>query len=55
MKQIRADFFVVDLAVTTAGKTFETHISEQIQRKDLPEGLGAVLDYLDKLYANYKP
>lgn len=50
-----ADFFVDDLAVTIDGKTSETHVSEQVQRKDLPKGLGALLDYLDKLYESYKP
>lgn len=50
-----ADFFVDDLAVTVGGKTFETHISEEVKRKDLPKDLGALLDYLDKLYERYKP
>jgi hypothetical protein len=50
-----ADFFVDDLAVTIGGKAFETHISEEIKRKDLPKDLGALLDYLDKLYQSYKP
>jgi hypothetical protein len=50
-----ADFFMDDLAVTVGGKKFETHISEEVKRKDLPKDLGALLDYLDKLYDGYKP
>jgi len=50
-----ADFFQDDLAVTVGGKTFETHISEALKRKDLPKELGALMEYLDKLYDGYKP
>lgn len=50
-----ADFFQADLAVTLNGKVHETHISEQVERKNLPRELGELLDHLDKLYVQYKP
>src|SRR5262249_31582999 len=50
-----ADFFQDDLVVQIAGKKQETHVSEQVERKDLPRALGGLLTYLDGLHARYKP
>lgn len=50
-----ADFFQDDLMVKIAGKSHETHVSEQVERKHLPQDLGGLLTLLDELYNQYKP
>jgi hypothetical protein len=49
-----ADFFQDDLALTIGGKKIETHVSEDADRKQLPQTLRELLEYLDKLYNQYK-
>lgn len=50
-----ADFFQDDLAVTVAGKTYESHVSEEVNRKELPPDLRELLAYLDQLHTRYRP
>jgi hypothetical protein len=50
-----ADFFQDDLTITVGGKTFETHITEDVDRKSLPPALRELLAYLNALHARYKP
>jgi hypothetical protein len=50
-----ADFFQDDLAVTVAGRTHETHVSEEVERKTLPQGLRELLAYLGRLHKQYRP
>ena len=52
---VGSDFFVDDLAVSIGGKMYATRVSEEVKRKDLPKGLGPLLDYLDTLYKAYRP